>query len=113
MTNSTNGGGRGGDSRPVATLRDGSLKASVWRNASTKHPGEHYFSIRITRTYKDRAGAFQDSDRFVGGELLRVAHLATRIYDRVVALQDDERKGRREGEKDVEVAYEDPDDVSF
>ena len=96
----------GDDSRPVATVRDGSIKGSAWRNESTKNPGEHYFSVRITRTYKDRAGAFQDSDRFMGSELLRVARLAQRMYDRVVDLQDDERQGRRDGERDVSVDYD-------
>ena len=96
--------------KPVAVVRDGSIKASVWRNPSDRQPGGHFYSIRFTRTYKDAAGQFQDSDRFSDTEALRLARVAGKVYDKVVALRDDDRAARRGGEAEVEVDYDDSED---
>lgn len=70
--------------KPIDTLRDGSLKATIWKNSGEK--GDFY-SVNITRTYKDEADNYHDSDSFTGVQLLRVAHLATRAYDRIGELR--------------------------
>lgn len=72
------------NSKPVETIRDGAIKASIWRNQGEKGP---FYSVRITRTYTDEAGTYHDSDRFSGSELLRVARIAGKAYDRVAALR--------------------------
>ncbi len=59
--------------QPTETLRDGSLKATIWKNEGEKGA---FFSVTLTRTYKDDAGNYHDSDSFSGSELLRIAHLA-------------------------------------
>lgn len=69
--------------KPAATVRDGSLKATIWQNEGEKGA---YFSVQITRTWKDEQGTYHDSDRFGRNELLRVAHLATRAYDELAKL---------------------------
>ena len=101
------------NNKPVAVVRDGSIKASVWRNASDRTPGGHFYSIRFTRTYKDAGGMFQDSDRFSDTEALRLARVAEKVYDKVVALRDDDRAARRGGEADVEVDYDVGDEHPF
>ena len=46
---------------------------------------------QIAIYYKDDAGNYHDSDSFSGTELLRIAHLASRAYDRVSGLRQQER----------------------
>jgi len=70
--------------QPTETLRDGSLKATIWKNEGEKGL---FFSVDLSRTYKDDGGSYHDSHSFSGTELLRAAHLATRAYDRISELR--------------------------
>lgn len=72
------------NSKPVETIRDGAIKASIWKNEGEKGP---FYSVKITRTYTDDAGNYHDSDSFSGSELLRVARLAGKAYDRASELR--------------------------
>jgi hypothetical protein len=72
------------NTKPAATIRDGALKATIWRNTGDK--GE-FHSVRFTRTWKDEQGHYHDSDSFSGAELLRLAHLATKAYDQLASLR--------------------------
>lgn len=83
MTQKTN-------SKPLATIRDGALKASIWKNQGEKGP---FYSVRITRTYTDEQGNYHDSDSFSGSELLRVARLASKAYDETAALRAQDSDG--------------------
>lgn len=77
------------NSRPADSLRDGPIKATIWKNF-----GENgtFYTVEITRTYKDEGDKYQDSDSFRGPQLLQVAHLATRAYDRVGELRAADRE---------------------
>ncbi len=74
--------------KPIDTLRDGNLKATIWSNFGEKGT---FYTVNLTRTYKDDADKYHDSDSFSGSELLRVAHLATSAYDRVSELRQADR----------------------
>lgn len=76
------------NTKPLEVIRDGSLKATIWRNAGEK--GDFY-SVRITRTWTDEQGNFHDSDSFSGTELLRVARLAGLAYDLIVIQRRNDR----------------------
>jgi len=65
--------------QPFKTLRDGSIKATIWENAT--NDGEVFYSVDFVRGYKDKEGNWQDSTSFSGAELLRVANLATQAYN--------------------------------
>ena len=78
--------------QPTETLRDGSLKATIWKNEGEKGA---FFSVNLSRTYKDEAGNYHDSDSFSGTELLCIAHLATRAYDLMSELRQQERANDR------------------
>ena len=67
------------NNRPADTLRDGPIKATIWKNF-----GENgtFYTVEINRTYKDESDNYQDSDSFSGTQLLQLAHLATRAYYR-------------------------------
>ena len=63
--------------KPVETIRDGSLKASIFRNEGEKGT---FFSTTLSRTYTDERGNFHDSNVFSGTDLLRVSELARKAY---------------------------------
>jgi hypothetical protein len=69
--------------RPVESLRDGAIKASIWRNESENGA---FFAVTFARTYKDKDGNLQDTNSFSGAELLRLARLADKAYDRAGKL---------------------------
>lgn len=72
--------------RPVETIRDGSLKATIWENEGEN--GIHY-STTLARTYHANDGALKDSHSFSGSELLRIAELARQAYAAVNAFRRD------------------------
>lgn len=70
--------------RPADTLRDGSLKATIWENR-----GENgtYYTTTLARTYEDKNGKLRDTNSFGGTDLLRVAELARDAYARSNVLR--------------------------
>jgi cell wall assembly regulator SMI1 len=74
--------------RPVETLRDGAIKAAIWKNESEKGA---FFSVTFARTYKDKDGDLQDTESFSGSQLLRLARLADKAYERTAKLAQAER----------------------
>ena len=74
---------------PAVTLRDGALKASIWRNEGEKGP---WYQTKITRIYKDGTGNYHETPSFTGVELLRAARLAERAYDYIQELIEQNRK---------------------
>lgn len=69
--------------RPVETLRDGAIKAAIWRNETEKGV---FHRVTFARTYEDDEGKLQDTDSYSGTELLQLSHLAPKAYDRVRKL---------------------------
>jgi hypothetical protein len=76
---------------PRDTLRDGNLKASIWRNESSEKGS--FYSASLSRTYKDQNGELRDTHSFAGNELLRVSELARKAYDRTQELRREDRSG--------------------
>ena len=70
--------------KPATTLRDGNLKAVIWKNA--KEDGMFY-STTFSRTYKDGEGNYAYAYGFSGSELLRLAQLATKAYEYAHSLR--------------------------
>ncbi len=69
--------------RPVETLRDGAIKAAIWRNESENGP---FFNVTFARTFKAGDGELRDTESFSGTQLLRLSHLASKAYDRAAKL---------------------------
>ena len=82
--------------KPVDTIRDGALKATIWRN-ETKEGA--FYSTTLSRTYKDEHGNYHDSHSFASNEMLRVGELARRSHNRVIAL-------KREAAREVQPGNE-------
>lgn len=90
---------------PEDTLRDGSLKASIWRNDGENGP---YFTTTLARTFTNAKGQAQDSHSFGAGDLLRVGELARAAYHRSNDLRRD--LGREHAnEREREASDRDPD----
>lgn len=82
--------------RPEDTLRDGSLKATIWRNEGEN--GE-YYSTTIARTWQDEDGNYRDSHSFSGSELLRVSELARGAYARTNELRQEQQQEQSQDQK--------------
>ena len=63
--------------RPQETLREGKLKAAIWRNESENGP---YHSVTLSRTYRDQEGNLQDTQSFRAKDLLGLSELARRAH---------------------------------
>ncbi|KCZ89727.1 hypothetical protein [Hyphomonas jannaschiana] len=69
---------------PVETLRDGPLKASIFRNEGENGP---FFITVLSKTYKDERGELRDTNAFSAGDLLPVSELGRQAHHRVNELR--------------------------
>jgi len=70
--------------KPIETLRDGNLKASIWRNEGENGPS---FSTTFARTWRDDQGQFHDSQSYAGTDMLRLGELSRSAYHRTNELR--------------------------
>ena len=73
--------------KPVQTLRDGNVKAIIWRNASDKGV---FYNVQFLRSYKTDDG-WHDANSYSNGELMKVARLAGKAYDAITARKAKDR----------------------
>ena len=71
--------------KPAHTSRIGSVKATIWRNTSEE--GGQYFTVKVSKTYKDKDGNLQDGDNFREADLLNVAKVCERAGDWLAAQE--------------------------
>ena len=75
--------------QPAQHLRDGKLKATIWRNRTEK--GNRY-SVQLNRIFEDKNGLLKNSDSFSGSELLRISRLAQIAYDEIQILHEEDKQ---------------------
>ena len=63
--------------RPEETVREGQLKAAIWRN---ENENGAYHSVTVARTYKDRDGNLKDTQSFRAKDMLGLSELARRAH---------------------------------
>lgn len=82
--------------RPEETLREGPLKAAIWRNE-----GENgaYHSVTVARTYKDREGNLQDTQSFRPKDMLSLSELTRRAHHNAHELDRAAFKEMRQGQQ--------------
>ena len=97
--------------RPEDVLRDGNIKATIWKNERENGPA---FSTVFARTWQDEEGAFHDSQSFSGTELLRVSELARGAYVRTNELRQEHRVEitREDSQGDPELPYDERSDLA-
>lgn len=76
---------------PIDVLRDGNIKASIFRNEGEKGV---FFSTQFARTYTDKDGTIRDSQSFSGTDQLKVSELGRRAYQRTHELRREETRER-------------------
>ena len=69
---------------PENTFGDENLRTTIWKSFGDNG---NFFTVTLTRTYKDDGGDYHGSNSFSGAELLGIAHLAERAYDAVGELR--------------------------
>tara|TARA_R110001599_G_scaffold25282_8_gene90576 strand:+ start:1919 stop:2260 length:342 start_codon:yes stop_codon:yes gene_type:complete len=79
--------------QPADVIRDGNLKASIWRNEGESGP---FYATSFARSYKDRDGEYRDTHSFVATDLLKLSELARTAYTRTNDLHREEKNQRRE-----------------
>ena len=71
--------------KPILTIRDGALKASIWENRSDDNKLFH--SVTFGRTFTDDAGNAKSASSFTGGDILKLSRLAEKAYDRIAEIR--------------------------
>lgn len=79
--------------KPEDTVRDGSIKASIWRREGQKND---FFTTELAKTFRMKDGTLKDTHSFNKDELLRVAEVARRAHNRVSELTRAEFKRHRQ-----------------
>lgn len=74
MSNSTS-------NKPVSELRDGTIKIALFRNEPQKEGDRPWYSGKLSRSYRDANGDWQETDYLSGTEFLRAAKLLEKAYD--------------------------------
>lgn len=74
--------------KPMITLRDGALKAALWRNQSDN--GTHY-SVQFTKIYTTGDKQVKDTHSFSQSDLLRLSHMAHKAYDLISEYREQDK----------------------
>lgn len=61
--------------KPAAKFRIGYITATVWKNDGLERP---FYSVELSRTYKDDDGNYQNSSSLNHGDLLNASELLRR-----------------------------------
>lgn len=63
--------------QPAHKIRDGLMVATIWEN---EHDGKAYYSVNLTRSYKD-GDTWKETTAFSARDLLKGANLLTQAYN--------------------------------
>lgn len=83
-----------GHNRPIATYRDGRLKATLWGNQSKD--GDTYYTVNLAKIYEDRNGKMQETSSFSDTEILRVNELAKEARSHALHLRREQSMERKQ-----------------
>lgn len=72
------------DKQQPVEIRQGSLKAAIWKNEGENGP---MFNTTFSRTYRDKEGQWQETQSFRSSDLLGIAELGRSAHHRVNELK--------------------------
>ena len=76
--------------KPVAEVRIGRVKATIWRNGTEEQPRHN---VTFSRLYKDDAGEWKSTQSFGRNDLLVLAKVANQAHTRLFELpREDEQE---------------------
>lgn len=90
------------NNKPEITLRDGSLKATVWRNRGDKGA---YHAVSLAKTYTGEDGKPRDTTSFSQTDLLRIAELARETYAMISDIKRDHPLERKTGQDSARQSF--------
>ena len=87
--------------RPFHEIRHRSIRATIWKNQGKKGP---MYNVTVSRSYRDNAGAWHNSDSFAFGDLM---NLAKALYDAhsAIASAMAEDRAARQADDAAEIRY--------
>lgn len=91
-------------SRPAESLREGPLKAAIWRNEGQN--GD-YHTVTVARSYKDKDGNWRDTSSFRAQDMLGLSELARRAHHEVQDRDRELFKEKRRSETTQERSRDD------
>lgn len=71
--------------KPAATLRDGTLKVTIWKNYDEKQKA--FYTCELVRSYQDKDDKWKDTSSLSGAELLRGANLLQNAYNTILQMK--------------------------
>ena len=75
--------------KPVAEVRIGRVKATIWRNGTEEQPRHN---VTFSRLYKDDAGEWKSTQSFGRNDLLVLAKVADQAHTRLFELPREEEQ---------------------
>jgi len=82
--------------KPIAEVRRGAVKASIWKNAiDDGNNSRNVFNVTFQRLYRDEQSKWHGSESFGRDDLLIMAQVAQKAFDRIHELQQSERQTER------------------
>ena len=74
--------------KPVETIRDGALSASIWKN-----DGENgaFYNVTLQRVFTDAEDNVKNSESFGQADLLKLSRLCHKSYDKIDRLRQHDR----------------------
>jgi len=84
MAKQNNNSRQSNSNAPVQSFRIGYIKASIWCSTGEAK----FYSVTITRSYKDTDGTWKDTQSFQPQDLPVIAVLAAKCTDAILAYQD-------------------------
>ena len=69
--------------QPTKRFRAGPIAATVWTNETTNKDGEigQYYTISLNRSYKDKEGAWQNTNSFRVNDLPRAQLVLNKAFE--------------------------------
>ena len=80
------------NSKPIKTLRDGLISASIW--CSSSDDGQKRYSVTFSRSYL-QGEEWRTAYSFSGAELLRLSKLTNAAYDHIATVRHEDRVNRQ------------------
>lgn len=70
--------------QPIDQIRIRNVRAAIWSN--TTKEGRTFYSVTVSRSYRDADGNWKDTTSFSPTELLTLAKVADMAHSRIVDL---------------------------
>ena len=77
------------NNQPIRKIRYGRITAAIWRNATEEGA---FYSVTLSRTYRDTSGELQNSTSFSGADLLVAAQILQDSFRVATELRDADRE---------------------